>query len=541
MDATVDAGGPPASTFVGCAAAEQVACASLAPTYAAGTATCRADLTGFDVTTCAVADRPYDNELVKPAERDPARWATALTNNGEPWSLEVSLSPTGSDVWIIRLGGGGFCDDDLLSCRDRASLAQGVGAADGSDLVPAKYAGMRQRWVEGPSGTTPNDGANPALWDANFAQFNYRSSTLWTGASLAASDTSCRNEGCVLPGSGPSDCAAPTLPNGEPCTGQWYRRGRINIAAGVEILMQRFGLDDTTARVLYVGTSAGAYGVQHTADLLVERLPMTAARGDLRLVPDGAWAADFDLGSHRLGDQYSTNTAADVAAFATSFARLGATLLPTCVAGESAAGRDPTRCADSVVAYDWLTRPATEGGLSLPVLVLKSRLDTIEMGFHLDGTTGVSILEDDDARTAWIAGQDASLADVPWLVAGACQYHTTVELQSWWPVVGPVVADFVTDATAPRRLLDQCPPPQCASSAQCNDGDPATTDVCAAGVCINRECTRDDQCDDGDPLTEDVCRAQRCEARACYQDTDCDDGNPVTLERCRDYACETAP
>ena len=538
---SVDSGGSLTSSFVGCAIDEVSDCTALAPSFTAGTATCRADRTGFDVTTCARGDRRFDNELVKPAVRDATRWSAAVANNGEPWSLEVSLSPTGSDVWIIRLGGGGFCDDDLLSCVDRGFLAMGVRTADGTDIEPDKYGGMRRRWVEGPTGSTPNDVDNPLLWDANFAQLNYKSSTLWTGDSMAATDTSCRDEGCLIPGTGPADCETATRPNGAPCTGRWYRRGRINIRAGIEVLMQRFGLDDQTARVLYVGTSAGAYGVQHSADLLVERLPHTASRGDLRVVPDGAWAADFDDASFRMGDQYSTNTAADVAAVATSFARLGGTMLPTCVAGETAAGRDPARCTDSVVAHAWLTRPRDEGGLGLPVLVLKSRLDTLELGFHLATSDATSLLEDASARAAWVAVQDASLAGLPWLFAGLCRYHTTVEVESWWTAVGPLVGDFFTDATAPRRVLDGCPPPQCTTAAQCNDGDPSTTDMCAAGACINRECTRDAECDDGDASTEDVCRSQRCAARECYANADCDDGNPSTAERCREYTCERMP
>jgi len=536
-DGAVDSGVRPPSPFVGCEVGETRPCSELAATFASGDAACRTDRTGFDVSTCTRAVRTYGNEIVKPAERDPERWGDALANNGRPWSFEVSLSPTGSDVWVIRLGGGGFCDDDLLTCVDRGPLAKGVGAADGVDVEPDKYNGIRERFTEGPTGSTPNEGRN-AFWDANFAQFNYRSSDLWLGESLEESDTSCRDEDCVISETGPDSCSSPTLPNGAACTGRWFRRGRINIRAGVEALIQRYGLDDRTARVLFVGTSAGSFGVLHSADVVSERLPQAAARGDLLVVPDGAWAVAFDDPRYRLGDQYSRNTRPDIEAFARSFSRFSATPLATCVRGQARRGLGPETCIESRVTYEWLTRTPAEGGLGLPVYVQKSLMDTIEVGFHRSGTTGTSILESAPALAGWVSTQRSSLADAAWLFSGECMYHTTVETSAWWDRVSPSLTAFFEASETPMRVTEGvCGPPECSTSSECNDGNPRTTDVCGSRVCINRECVVDADCDDGNADTEDLCRGNRCIARECYRNADCNDGDPGTPDRCRNYEC----
>ena len=48
-------------------------------------------------------------EIVKPAERDPALWATAVCNDGTPFAFTFDASPTGSTNWVIHLEGGGAC------------------------------------------------------------------------------------------------------------------------------------------------------------------------------------------------------------------------------------------------------------------------------------------------------------------------------------------------------------------------------------------------------------------------------------------------
>jgi hypothetical protein len=48
----------------------------------------------------------------------------------------------------------------------------------------------------------------------------------------------------------------------------------------------------------------------------------------------------------------------------------------------------------------------------------------------------------------------------------------------------------------------------CTTNANCNDGNPATTDTCSGGTCTNIQvtnCTASAECDDGDVCTTDVC------------------------------------
>jgi hypothetical protein len=70
-DATPD--GAPAAT---CAPGASSACSALAGSFTAGNAACRPDGTGWDVTGCTLASNGQ-LETVKPAEREPAAFATA--------------------------------------------------------------------------------------------------------------------------------------------------------------------------------------------------------------------------------------------------------------------------------------------------------------------------------------------------------------------------------------------------------------------------------------------------------------------------------
>jgi len=534
---SADAG--PRPRFVGCEVGETIACDELASSYASGTATCRPDESGFDVSSCAHRERD-GVELVKPADRDPERWGDALANNGGPWSFEVDLAPAGGapERWVIRLGGGGFCDDHVISCVDRGWLAKAVTRADGNE-IDVDPDGMRRRWVEGPGGSTPNTEHNPDFWNVSFAQFNYKSSTLWTGASLEATDTSCRDAECVLPGTGPDDCDEPTMPNGQPCTGRWYRRGRINIRAGVEALIQRFGLDDANpaTRVMFVGTSAGSYGVLHTADIVAELLPQTAARGNLYVLADGAWADDWDDDTYFMGDQYTPpHDMSDVEIMYDSLVtRFGGQLLPACVDGETAAGRDPARCIASAVSYPYLVAPPGEGGLGLNVFVQKSLRDLLELGFHRNASDRL-LMDDADGVARWETGQRASLAEVDDGFAANCIYHTTVTVDRWWEgQLQEAISDFIAPGD-PAFTEGDCPPPMCAEDDECDDADPETADLCVSGLCAHRECAVDADCDDGDASTFDFCRqAGRdvvCVHHECFVDADCESGTCRSSRRC---------
>src|SRR5687768_15910212 len=79
-----------------------IACATLGGSWSAGTAPCRTSCAGADVSMCTLR-APGSSEVVKPAQRDPTRWAQARCNDGTPFAFRISLAPTPSPVWVIQL------------------------------------------------------------------------------------------------------------------------------------------------------------------------------------------------------------------------------------------------------------------------------------------------------------------------------------------------------------------------------------------------------------------------------------------------------
>jgi len=104
---------------------------------------------------------------------------------------------------------------------------------------------------------------------------------------------------------------------------------------------------------------------------------------------------------------------------------------------------------------------------------------------------------------------------------------------------------------------------ECSTDADCDDGDPSTTDTCSGTPkicanspitqCVNNdgycppgcyravdndceiECTEDAHCNDGDEATLDICALGYCENAVqdqCSTDADCDDGDPSTKDMC---------
>ena len=88
--------------------------------------------------------------------------------------------------------------------------------------------------------------------------------------------------------------------------------------------------------------------------------------------------------------------------------------------------------------------------------------------------------------------------------------------------------------------------PECITDADCDDGNQDTTDICAAGSCVNTpidtSCLGDEDCLDGDPCTTDTCTGGNCHYAdvpdCCNVDLDCDDDSEFTIDTCVDNACE---
>lgn len=72
-------------------------------------------------------------------------------------------------------------------------------------------------------------------------------------------------------------------------------------------------------------------------------------------------------------------------------------------------------------------------------------------------------------------------------------------------------------------------------------GGPASEDPCDAPDAHEGCCTSDAECDDGDPATINVCEGAECVATwnpdACAVDADCGDDDPCTLDACQDSLC----
>src|SRR5262249_36256003 len=214
-----------------CTRGAVVACADLGATWARGTATCRGDCSGYDVSTCTRAAPLTNRERVRPADRDP-RWAAARCNDGTPFSFQVRLSQSGSQTWVIGLEGGGSCDDLRSDCATQPPPFTTTEGPD-KDFSPALL-----EFVPGPpqplAGPFDLDAAeNPTFADANHVWMHNCSSDYYSGNTTHL------------------------IPNSATATG-WYFSGRHNVRAMLEILQQRYGLHDTAGtRMLVIGQSAG--------------------------------------------------------------------------------------------------------------------------------------------------------------------------------------------------------------------------------------------------------------------------------------------
>lgn len=362
-----------------------IPCPNLGSTWTGGTATLRPDGSGYDVSGC---ERPLpmeQAEMVKPAERDPARWSEARCNDGSPFGFSLQLSPSGqSTEWVIYLEGGAFCDDNALSCTRRGQrLSSTPGVAD-------------RAWLELSNTGLFNRSAsqNPVFHDLNIAFAHYCSSDGWTGATTGKRPT-----------------------QADP--GGWYFSGRANVRAMIEILIERYGLDDANpqTRVLFAGSSSGGLGVEANADTLARWLPQTAA-GRLKLLSDGGFIPDFDDPAYRPGD-------ADVPIrelIIAGYDFWGSGLNPLCEAAQRQAGEHPGRCFLSAVVYPYIARPSPEG-LGLPMLIQYSSID--EFALNLHGIDDPGDPADAAALERWRATVLASFEGMDWVFSGGERpYHT---------------------------------------------------------------------------------------------------------------------
>jgi hypothetical protein len=381
-----------------------IACNELGATWSGGTAACRADCSGWDVAACTRADATRW-ETIEPATRD-ARWMTARCNDGTPFDVDVRLAATPSKQWVIYLQGGGFCDDNAHSCADREARLVTTTPRTDRQLAVLPTGGV----------TSQNPSVNP-LATANHVRANYCSSDFWSGATTDR---------------------RPTL--GDRQAG-WYFSGRAHVRAMLDVLEERYGLDDADpeTQVLFTGSSAGGFGAHFNIAAVGEALPATTARGDLRLFVDAGWMHDWiDPDPAPPAYFFGEATVPDAEVWQRARTFWGGTFDPAC----EAAVAEPARCLYGAVWYAHVT---------VPVLVNQSSFDAVFTGEH-------RIPDPPNATAAaWRAGVEASMASIAWLFSGDLSYHvlTTTDAGLTRGPAGSTLADvlgrFWADG-APERV-----------------------------------------------------------------------------------------
>lgn len=82
--------------------------------------------------------------------------------------------------------------------------------------------------------------------------------------------------------------------------------------------------------------------------------------------------------------------------------------------------------------------------------------------------------------------------------------------------------------------------PGCSLDAECDDGDPCTTDACVDSACVSTAGNDGATCDDGNDCTEaDVCLAGSFAGSAVAEETSCGSGDACSNQVCILGTCET--
>ena len=366
-------------------------------------------------------------QTIKPAQEDPA-WFDARCNDGSPASYDFRPSPTASHDWVILFEGGGSCDDLTLICADR-----GVKLTTTTDAPNGAWTYVQHGGI-----LNPNPTENPDFYAANLVQFNYCSSDQWSGATAQRRKTS----------------ANPHCAQDDGSCG-WQFSGRLAAQAEIESLIRKHGLiDDGSQRVLFVGTSAGGFGLVTNTEAMVDALPNTYSADRLKFLVDGAFVLNgWDVANHPIGSSALTSVDA-VAAQNRDFWRANYETL--CERDRALQGLDPSQCTFAPIWYPYLT--SSSNGLALKVMVQNSTLDLV-------ATTRLDLLDTNDpAREQWRCAMTAALGTVPWLFSSGDVYHTLSPNNSSFdngPPGGPefrdVVGNFWNDR-APQRVVYDNPP-----------------------------------------------------------------------------------
>ena len=404
-----------------CTPNSSISCPELSGIYSDGSAVCRPDGSGYDLSSCQNTSLLETQvEMVKPAERDSSLFANARCNDGTPFGFEFRKSPSASKNWVIYLEGGGMCEDNAKSCVGRPSTHTSTSSQADRSIFESARGGI----------FSTDSSKNSQFHDANLVFAHYCSSDGWSGATAERRPVSADING-------------------------WYFSGKHNVRETVRILKQRYGLDDndSSTKVLFAGGSAGGDGVYVNAEDVKNLLSGTASRGLLKLVADGSWINNFDDSNYRPGT--SGDPLYVVAEKAYAF--WGSSLNSICENSMASAGKNVAKCFMGKEIYGYITNPAPNG-LGLPLLVQLSRIDSYMLGLHhIDNP-----IEDEAAYLAWYNLMNDELGIVQWLFSGAdSPYHTilTKDGSNGWEMGTSEESSFRSllfrfwDGSAAERIL----------------------------------------------------------------------------------------
>ncbi len=409
-------------------------CAALGAFQGDGSAfaPCRDDCKGWDVSACPWPVRdPREYEVVKPAQRAAAPVAGALCNDGTPFAFRIRPSPTRSRDWVVSLRGGGFCEDRAVPCIRSENLYTTTPLLDRQATIPEDEAGGI---------LDPDPADNPDFFDANLVFAWYCTSDFWAGTRTDPIPT------LMAPEDG------------------WRFQGRVNVAAMLDTLIAAYGLaDEPGVRVLFNGTSSGAFGASATADLVASRLPVAASEGRVKVLLDSGWLVhDWDETDSRV--MMSEEGDASVMRYAYDFFR--ARVNPACEAARTGAGGHPGDCLFGRWFVSGLVDPPP-AGLGLRLLVVQSLMDTVFAEYHNHLDSDLAFLQRYGARQL----ADVLLADpgpdgVPgqplkasWFLAWQ-PGHDVIRDTGAWRVGDPgstlpdVIHRFWQDGAAQRVVFD---------------------------------------------------------------------------------------
>lgn len=329
-------------------------------------------------------------KTVKPAEIDPGLWGNARCNDGTPGSYQIRPSPVKSKDWVIVYEGGGACDDLTAMCSERLATTKArttTSVQSNNSWGKITHGGIISHKAD----------INPDFYNANLVLIDYCSSDLWTGGDTRPVKNS------VTP-----DC----LEYSSNCG--WYFAGRYNSSAAIESLKALHGLSDEKGqRIMFVGSSAGGFGLAANASLIKRAFPTIFSADGLRFVLDGSYLLDgWDQPDHFLGSSQLTSLN-DVALKNRDF--WVGSYESACEFSRFWQSLDTSLCALGSVFYPYLV--SNKNGLGLKVLLQNSTRDSVALKTLALGSA-------DPLRERWRCAMTDSLKQVDWLFSSGETYHT---------------------------------------------------------------------------------------------------------------------